>query len=368
MRGGSAMGFYSNKIIIASIIGSILWLTLTTVTRAELTIEETQKLLEESLTISEIDREITRLSQEELKIAELIVETEKSIVVQEQLVDQARVHAGKTLRSLYMGERDGLWLLLLNSQSFSDAVVVYQYLRSIVESDQRTLQKHQNAFQELKALIQSLALTQSELRVLKAQFIAQRIRVVQLQEQLDSKLSLLDNDNKEQILTQIDKLSKAWIKDGLPLFQQFLQAMSEAMLELPEYIAENEGSLEQDGSQFTFHIKENQLNSFLRSKNPIFEHFVYSITKEHITIKGTKDQVDITINGHYAIENKPENALRFTLDELIYNDFILPDTTRNDMQKQFSMTFYPKRFSGSLEATAVSQDTGELLIELSISR
>lgn len=358
------MGILTKKMIVASIIGSILWLTFTTSTRAELTIEETRKLLQESLTISEIDREITRLSQEEQKIAEQIVETEKSIVNQEQLVDKARAHAGKVLRSYYMGERDGLWLLLLNSQSFSDAIIVYQYLHSIAENDQRALQKHHKAFQELKDLNQSLALTQSELRELKAQFIAQRIRVVQLQEQLDSKLAVLDN--KEELLAQIDELSKAWRKDGLPLFQQFLQAMSEAMLELPDYIAENEDSLEQDGKLFIFHIKDEQLNSFLRSKNPIFEQFVYTITSEHISIKGTKDQINIMINGHYTIENEPENALRFTLDELIYNGFMLPDTTRNDMQKQFSMTFYPKRFSGTLEAIAVHQNPGELLIELTI--
>lgn len=201
------MAIHTKKMIVACIIGSILWLTLTTGTRAELTIEETRKLLQESLTISEIDREISRLSQEEQKISEQIIETEKSIVNQQQLVDKSRIHAGKVLRSFYMGERDGLWLLMLNSKSFSDALIVYQYLHAIVENDQRALQKHRKAFQELKDLNLSLALTQSELRVLKAQFIAQRIRVVQLQEQLDSKLAVLDN--KEEVLAQIDELRKS---------------------------------------------------------------------------------------------------------------------------------------------------------------
>jgi hypothetical protein len=359
------MAIHTHKMIVASIIGSILWLTLTTGTRAELTIEQTRQLLQESLTISEIDREIARLSLEEDKVAEQIVDTEKSIVIQEQRVDQTRIHAGKVLRSYYVGDRDGLWLLLLNSQSFSDALIIYQYLQSIVESDQRLLKKHMTAFNELKQLNQQLELTQTELRNLKAQFIAQRIRVVQLQAQLDSQLAKLDN--KEEIVVQMDELSKAWRKEGLPLFQEFLQAMSEALLQLPEYMVDNEGSFEQAGDLYIFHIKEQQLNTFLRSKNEIFEQFVYSITSKHITIHGRKDQIDITINGHYAIENVPENAMRFTLDELIYNGFTLPDTTRNEMQKQFSMTFYPKRFSGSLEATGVKQTPGELLIELKVS-
>ncbi len=359
------MGIYSKKIIAASIIGSILWLTLTTGTHAELTIEETRKLLEESLTISEIDREITRLAHEEQKIAEQIITTEESIINQVHLVELARIHAGKVLRSVYMGERDGLWLLLLDSKSFSDALVVYQYLQSIVDHDQRALTKHQIVFNELQALNESLTLTQSELRELKAQFLAQRIRVVQLQEQLNSKLAVLDN--KEEIITQIDALSLAWNKDGLPLFQQFLQAMSEAMIDLPDYMNENEDSFKQDGMAFMFRINEAPLNTFLRNKNEIFKQFELAITNDRISIKGSKDKVRIIINGHYSIENEPENALRFTLDELIYNDLILPDTTRNDMQKQFSMTFYPKRNTdGALEATAVTQSPGELLIELTI--
>lgn len=344
-------------------IGSLLWLSLITGTHAELTIEETRKLLEESLTITEIDREISRLSTEELSVATQISDTEKSITNQQQLVDNARIHAGKVLRSYYMGDRNGLWLLLLDSKSFSDALVVYQYLHSIADNDQRSLQKHQKAFNELKSLNTQLTSKQTELQNLKAQFIAQRIRVVQLQEQLDSKLATLDN--KDEIIAQIDALSNAWHKDGLPLFQQFLQAMSESLLDLPEFI--NEDNLVRNGTKFTFHIKEDELNTFLRSKNPIFEHFIYTITSEHITITGKMNQTDIVINGHYAIENEPENALRFTLDELIYNGLTLPDTTRNDMQKQFSMTFYPKRFSGALEASDVIQDSKELLIELTIS-
>jgi hypothetical protein len=357
------MTISSKRTIITGIIGSMLWLSLVTGTHAELSIEETRILLEKSLTITEIDREIVRLSEEELQVEDQIVDTEQSIVSQQVLVDKARFHAGKVLRSVYMGDRDGLWLLLLDSKNFSDAIIVYQYLHAIASNDQKALQKHQKAFQQLKNLNAQLDTRRTELQALKAQFIAQRIRVVQLQEQLDKQLATVSN--KEEILAQMDELSKAWQKDGLPLFQQFLQAMSEALLDLPEFI--NGDNLEQKGTRFIFHIKEDELNTFLRGKNPIFEHFVYTITSEHITIKGQMNKVDITINGHYAIENEPENALRFTLDELIYNGFTLPDTTRNDMQKQFSMTFYPKRFSGSLEASNVIQNPGELLIELTIT-
>lgn len=359
------MGIRAKNLIAYGIIGSMLWLTVTTDTLAELSIEETRKLLQESLTISEIDREVQRLSEEEARVGIRIEETGKAVIQQEERVKLTREHAGKVLRSYYTGDRDGMWLLLLNADNFSDALIIFQYLLTIVESDQRLLDKYLASYRELKDLNMQLENIRTDLKLLKAQFLAQRVRLVGLQQQLDEKLAHVDN--KEQLLVQMDELSQAWRKDGLPLFRQFLEAMSDAMLVLHEYIKTNDNSVEVNGNKYTFRIKDEQLNPFLRSKNKLFEQFVYTITNEHISIKGQKDDLEIMIKGHYVIEDDPENALRFTLDELIYNGFTLPDTTRNEMQQQFSMTFYPKRFAEALKATDVKHNQGELAIELEFS-
>ena len=107
------------------------------------------------------------------------------LLIQDKQVEKTREHAASVIRSYYVGSRDQLWLLLLHSQSFSDALTVFQYLKSIAESDKRSLDQHLASYKKLKDLHNQLALTEAELNDLKAQFIAQRIRIVQLQKQLD---------------------------------------------------------------------------------------------------------------------------------------------------------------------------------------
>ena len=263
---------------------------------------------------------------------------------------------------LFMGDRDRMWLLLLYTDSFSDTLAVYQYLLSIARSDRHMLDRYLASYRELKALQEELEERNRQLSEIKSRFLAQRVRLVALQQELDAKLEQLDD--KEAILGQMDALSRAWHEEGLPLFRRFLQAMSEAMQELPDYIATYDDSLEVNGNRYTFVIRDEELNPFLRSRNELFDSFVYTIHPDGILIEGKHGGAEIALRGHYAVEHEPENAMRFMIDELKYNALDLPDTTREDLQRQFQMTFYPKRFSASLEATDVSLGDGELRISL----
>jgi len=337
------------------------------VSRAELSIEDTRNLLQESLTISEIDREVARISAEEITVEQKINETQHNIEYQNTKVSEAKVHAGKVLRAYYTGDRDKIWMLLLRADSFSDALSVYQYLQSIADADQRAMKRFLASFRELKQLKQELEDRKTNLGELKAAFIAQRERVILLQRQLDDKLAKVDN--ADQLRLQMAQLTEAWRKEGLPVFKTYLQAMSDAMIQLPDYLKENADALEPKGRKsILFHIQEKPLNAFLRKQDELFERFVFTMTDQYITINGTQGKVNITINGHYAIEKEPEEALRFILDELIYNGFALPDTTRADMQKQFSMSFFPKQNSltASMEVNNVLLKKGQLTIEFSL--
>src|SRR5690606_7286119 len=99
--------------------GVLLLLSFTPSTQAELTIDEIQQLLQESLTVSEIDREVARIAEEEKTVALHIRQTEQDITLQNDKVAATREHAGKVLRAYYMGDRDSLWLLLFHANSFS---------------------------------------------------------------------------------------------------------------------------------------------------------------------------------------------------------------------------------------------------------
>lgn len=361
------MGSRKSILLSAGLAGVFLWFAFTPVSYAELSIEESKKLLQESLTISEIDRELSRLSAEEVIVGQQIEKTELDIAAQNEKVEKAKVHAGKVLRSYYTGDRNNVWLLLLHADSFSDALSVYRYLQFIAESDNRAMARYKAATRELKQLQLQLAQRQTDLRELKNAFIDQRERFVKLQTELGRKLA--EVDNKTALLAQMEQLNNAWRTDGLPVFREFLKAMSDAMLHLEDYLSANDNALEQKNRKsFLFHIKEEPLNQFLRKQNELFETFIYTITEDHIMINGKRDDVEITVKGHFAIEKEPEEALRFLLDELAYNGFVLPDTTKAEMQKQFSMTFYPKRnaLTSLLEVTSVELLPGELIIELTL--
>ena len=350
------------KLAAAGIAGLLLWTITTTPSLAELSVDELRKLLQESLTISEIDREIERLSAEELIVAGQIVETEQAIAEQETNVAHTKIHAGKVLRAYYVGERDNLWLLLLQTDSFSDAVAVFQYLQSIMQNDQRSLDRYLTSYRELLALRDELELEQNALQTLKAQFLAQRIRVTRLQQELDDKLAQVSDEDKQMVLAEMDALSRAWHEQGLPVFRQFLGAMSEVMLELPDYMAQYPESYTVKSGVVSFLIEERNLNPFLQSKNELFEHFIFAISERHITINGNYNNTEFIVRGRYVVEPDP-NALRFVLDEMVYNGFELPDTTRRDMQQQFSMTFYPEK---PLQASEAELSEGSITIRLNL--
>lgn len=361
------MGKRRAIVLSAVLAGLLLLFGFTSDSKAELSIDELKNLLQESLTISEIDRELERLSAEEIDVGDEIIKTESDIEKQKTRVAAARQHAGKVLRSYYTGERNHLWMLLLHVDSLSDALSVFHYLQMIAENDTRTMKRHTASFQELERLEEQLLRRQAELGELKRTFLDQRDRVIRLQKELDTKLEQLAE--KETLLAEMEKLNEAWREKGLPLFQTFLNAMSDAMLHLDGYLAANDHALETlSRKSFLFHIEEQPLNQFLREQNDVFERFEYSITKQHIVINGNQDDTRIAVIGHYEIELEPEQALRFKLDELTYNGFLLPDTTRDDMQQQFSMTFYPERneLTSLLQIDSIELMPGEFTIGLSL--
>src|SRR5690606_10763785 len=106
-------------LVSAGLLSLMLMVAFAADTSAELSLDDTRALLQESLTISEIDREVERLSGEEVIVGEQIQQTQAAIVQQSDTVERTRRHAGKVLRSYYMGERDQLWLLMLQTDNFA---------------------------------------------------------------------------------------------------------------------------------------------------------------------------------------------------------------------------------------------------------
>jgi len=332
----------------------------------ERSIEELQKLLQESLTIAEIDREVERLSREEERIAAELDETEVRIAEQAELEKKMRERAGRVLRAYYMRDRQNLWLLLLHADSFSGALTVFQYLQSVAERDRRSMELYAEAREKLLALQGELQNRVRELADTKADYLRQRSRLLALQAELDRKLA--EAADREALIARMEELNRKWQEEGLPYFQSFLEAMSGALAALPDYVGAYPDSLTQERRRVTFTVRQRELNDFLRERNDLFREFEIAMTEDGLTITGGRGDLAIGIDGRFELVEVPDPAVRFMLRALRFGSFELPDTTVADMQRRFSMTFSTKQheLTAFLVIADVVHREGELSLIMNI--
>ncbi|WP_409341277.1 hypothetical protein [Paenibacillus sp. MBLB4367] len=332
---------------------------------AEPSLEETRKLLQKSLTIYEIDQEIDRLTQQEKGIALQLSDTSEQIGKQDAQVGETRQHAGKVLRAYYMGERDSLWMLMFSARSFSDAIAVYEYLSMIVENDHKSLTTYQEAYAKLKKLHGELETTQSELRKVKDEFIAQREKAVALQKELDEQIAAVPAAQMQEVRNQIEDFTKEWKEKGVPLFRTYLSAISESMQSLPELLTGENASKYLKGTTFT--ITDAELTEFFRSKNKMFDNLTFRFANGSFIVNGVEKEIKVGLKGHYTVENDPVNKLQFHVSELTYNDFTLPETSNRALEQEFDLGFTPSKYVKQIQVSSVSTDDGKLTIALKIS-
>lgn len=329
-------------------------------------IEELQRLLQESLTISEIDREVERLSKEEERLAAQLEETTLQIGQQAELAERMRERAGTVLRSYYMRDRQNLWLLLLHSDSFSGALNVFQYLQIVAENDRRSMDRYLAAREELLELETQLEERLAELADIKAAYENQRSRLLALQAELDRKLA--EAEDREALIAVMEALHRQWQEDGLAYFQSFLFALGEALEALPDYVNAYPDSLAQNRLRVTFTVREEELNAFLQEKNELFREFAITLTETGVSISGSRGDLAIGIEGRFALTEQPDPSLRFLLERLRFNTFELPDTTIADLERRFPLVFSAKEhpLTAFLSLTDVEHRDGELVIHMTL--
>lgn len=331
---------------------------------ADTALEETRKLLQKGLTIHEIDREIERLSRKEEQIGELIVLTEQRIEHQNQAVELKRNSAGKVLRSYYMGQRESLFLSLLSMDNLYDMLVALDFMQIVFKHDQRLLLSYKESYEQLKSLKQELLQTQDELHAVKHAFLEERAKLLELQDELETELAFLPEEDALLLREEIRRLTAEWESKGIVLFRKYFSALASAMQELPEIIVANEGHLQMKGSTFIFQITDEQLNDFIRSRNDLFAHLAFHFDNDIITAAGEEDGTSIIIQGYYALVNEPVNKIEFHLQSLHYNGYELPESTGFDLEDQVDLAIYPDKFNPPIEATGVAMEENKLIITL----
>jgi hypothetical protein len=332
---------------------------------ADPTLDETKELLKKSLTIVQLDQEIGRLSIQDTQVSAQIETTKVDLVKQDQQVAITREHAGKVLRAYYMGERESIWTLLFTAKSFADAIALYDYLSMIIANDHLLLGNYANSLTDLKTLQTQLVQTQSQLREVKAAFIAQRDRNIALQKEVDARLQQIPKDDAKIILSKIEELKTTFKLKVVPLFEKYFKGISEVMPVFVNHALKEERDKYINGT--TFQVNDQDFTQFFRSQNKLFENLSFQFKDGKYSVIGKDGDIQASIKGHYTVEENP-NRLQFHVDELGYNDNILDETTRHYMEERFDLSLsVVKHTQGLLQAEEVTTENGLLTLKMRIS-
>ncbi|MBP1961414.1 hypothetical protein [Paenibacillus aceris] len=329
--------------------------------------DETKELVQKGLTIFEIDKEVNRLNAQDANIVLQIKQNEQDITKQSSNVDSSRKHAGQVMRAYYTGDRDSIWMLLFSVNSFADALRMFEYLQMIISNDHRALAAFTDSFNKLKSLQSELQASRAQLQKTKDKYLEQRERLVKLQDELDKQLAV--SAQASVIENQIKSLNEQWKQVGVPLFREYLNNLSAAFRDLPQYVTKESKFMDLSSIKNpVITISDTDFNAYLHGKNELLQNLNFQFADDSIIAKGQKDQVQISITGKFLLKENPDmNEVRFVVDKLEFNGFQLPDTTIEDFSKEFQLGFVPKKIVSYLDVVSVETKNGTAVVKLKLS-
>jgi hypothetical protein len=323
-------------------------------------------VLQQGLTIHELDKELVRLKQQETNVIDQIGIQQSALAKQAIVLKERSGSAGKILRSYYMGQRDRLWMLLFEMRSLSEALLALDYLQAIVSNDFRTLRIYKVAYQEQQTLLSNLELQRAELKAVIDKHERQRERLFAAQAELDRQLAALSETERLEERKRIDTLTKDWEQVGVPVFEEVLSALSAAMADLPLLLSD-QSLLEMSGTNVQIRITDDRFNAFLQERNSLFDQFQFAFGTTGLEVSGKVNGKTASFEGQYILEKEPVNALRFQIERILFNGFELPDTTRDALQKQYGLTFEPGKLFAGMSVAELANEEGQLRVQLTFS-
>ncbi len=327
--------------------------------------EQTRKLIENSLSAQELDQEIARVGAKEQNARMQYSQLQQELVVQQQQLDAARVQSDRVLVAYYTGERDQLWLALLRTGSLSGMLTFYEYYRMIIDHDHDIMNDYQQQYNGMLNKQQQLSQTSYELQQIGVNLKQQKQRVASLRQQIDSGVASATNpDIVRQLMAEMNNY---WENIGLYEVKGYFDILARAMNQFPDFLKSEPDAIRIRGRSYTITISEQQLNQFLHQQGGMPDSFAFQFTDQGIVVNGKEGNLNLVISGRYVVEDQPQNAIRFHVDKLIFNSLELPDTTRQELENQFDLGFYPGQIISYLKATSVHMSSGQMQIELELS-
>ena len=326
--------------------------------------EEIRELLEKSLNIAELDKEIGRIAGQRRETAGQVRALSDRIAGLETELDMRRERVGDVLRSWYTGERDALLAAILSSDSLSDLLAMLDYLGEMLSHDKFTINAYRKQREDWLKERERLIAEERRLAEIEENLRRQRERVIRLRAEVDGIIA--SSGDGERLRLLIAEWIAWWENTGLPEVERHFRALADAMVNLPAWLAERKDLVKQSGFTYTVRLPEDDLNEFLRDQNPLFESFAFRFEDGVVSAYGRRDDLEVEIAGRYAIEDEPEHAVRFHTGKIVFNGFALPDTTIRDLERKFDLGFYPQLLVPLVRATRVEADDGALTVELRI--
>jgi len=326
--------------------------------------EEVRELLEKSLNIAELDKEIERIAGQRRETAGKIQALNDSIAGLEAELDLRRERVGDVLRSWYMGERDVLIQAIFSSDSLSDLLAMLDYLDEMLSHDKFTLETYHKQREDWLEERERLIAEEKRLEEIERDLRLQRERVIRLRAEVDGIINASGDSERLRLL--IAEWLAWWENTGLPEVERHFRALADAMESLPGWLAERKDLVKQSGFTYTVRLPEDDLNAFLREQNPLFESFAFRFEDGVVSAYGRREDLEVEIAGSYTIEDEPEHVVRFHTEKIVFNGFALPDTTIRELERRFDLGFYPQLLVPLVRATAVDADDGVLTVELRI--
>ncbi|WP_025708360.1 coiled-coil domain-containing protein [Paenibacillus graminis] len=327
--------------------------------------QETRRLLEQTLSSAEIEQEITRINAEQSALEQQAGLLEKKASAQKNAITDQQERAGAIIRSYYMGERDGLLAAVLSAKSISRLLALYDYYEIVIGRDQDILSQYEKEYKKLKATLAAAQRSSQELAELKTLLEEQKARVAILNENIES--GIQSSSDPARMSALLEEFTKYWENIGIHEVKTYFKALSSAMKHLPQFVQSRDGLLTRKGMTFNLALKEEDLNGFLVSQNPLFQDFAFHFNNNEVTASGKSGGLSMTLTGHYTIQEEPVNGLMFHVDHVLFNGLELPDTTRKALEEEFDLGFYPEKIVSFLRATEVSSADGVLHVKLSLS-
>jgi len=327
--------------------------------------EELQQILQSSLSVVEIDKEIKRI-QDRLPILQAqLADTELKLYEGEDAIEQKRRQAGKVLAAYYKGERIDIYLSILKSENLEQFLYSLEMIEYILSQDRRLLNSYIEEYEALKSIYEQFAEENELLLATEQELQRQRQRVVELEQQIDDQLS--GRTDAERVTLLIEQLTKFWEQQGIVQVRAYFEALAKAMNELPGWLQKNNQYLSHKGFNYKITLPEDVLNQYLQDYDPMFAYFEFNFNEGSITAHGKRDGIEIEITGHYTVVDEPSNYIQFTIDELYFNGFSLPDSTMQELAQQFDLNFYPSLLVKLLRAKSVEVNNDQLIIELKLA-